>query len=170
MKKRVTLLVSFDVYEEDKDSDAIYEVEEMLEKLPGFCEVQHSSAYPHVKTIEEDEAQEYDRYQFDWFKVDSDISGEDFSDMEDQRENPLRPLRPSDFPDNQNYRKFIRAMKSISVGCEFYHGRFYYEGPAVRTDVEEGLDKQTILSAAEMAGVAVQVDTMGCSDVIIYHR
>ena len=69
--------------------------------------------------------------------------------------------------DNPAYVKFVKDMQKAGFVVEHYCGRWFYRGPAVRTDVENGIDEQDVIRATR---VKIQRDTMGRYDTIIYPR
>lgn len=68
---------------------------------------------------------------------------------------------------NNRYQQFVDDMRSAGIIVEHYRGRFYYEGPAARTHVSEGIDLQDIMSATK---VKLQWDNLGKEDFIVYPR
>ena len=65
------------------------------------------------------------------------------------------------------YKKFIRDMKASGIEVvEEYHGRYFYVGPAVSTDKENGPTLEDVIRATT---VKVQWDNLGL-DYIIYPR
>ena len=69
--------------------------------------------------------------------------------------------------DNPQYIKFVEDMQEAGIPVQHYDGRFYYRGPAVFTNVEEGLEKQDVYRATK---VKCQEDTLGRYDTIVYPR
>jgi hypothetical protein len=69
--------------------------------------------------------------------------------------------------DNPQYIKFVEDMQEAGIPVQHYNGRFYYRGPAVFTNVEEGLEKQDVYRATK---VKCQEDTLGRYDTIVYPR
>lgn len=63
--------------------------------------------------------------------------------------------------------KFVEDMDEAGIETEHYHGRYFWEGPAVRTNEDGGLTLQDVIRATT---VGVQWDTMGRSDYIVYPR
>lgn len=68
--------------------------------------------------------------------------------------------------DKDKYEQFIEDMKKANIEYDGeYHGRFFYHGPAVRTN-EKGFPKlQDIMRATK---VDLQWDNLGRNDYIIY--
>lgn len=66
---------------------------------------------------------------------------------------------------NEDHIRFIEDMEAVGHRIEFYQGRFYWKGPAVRTDVDGGVSLQAIHRATE---VKLQHDSLGKYDSIVY--
>lgn len=60
--------------------------------------------------------------------------------------------------DNKTCNKFVEDMKKAGLEIEHYHGRFFWEGPAVRVD-----DIQDAMSNTK---VELQWDHMGLSFIV----
>ena len=58
----------------------------------------------------------------------------------------------------KHYRRFVRDMKQAGFDVEHYQGRFFWSGPAVRTD-----DLQQVLSTTK---IPCQWDNMGLGYII----
>lgn len=65
-----------------------------------------------------------------------------------------------------HYTKFIDDMESTGYAWEDYSGRYFYHGPAVRTDEENGPTMQEVISATT---IPCQWDNMGY-DYIVYPK
>lgn len=64
-----------------------------------------------------------------------------------------------------SYKKFIRDMEANGFKWEEYRGRFYYHGPAVRTD-EQGLRGPTLQDVMRVSSVPVQWDNLGLHFIV----
>ena len=51
---------------------------------------------------------------------------------------------------NKDCVRFVKDMEEAGYETEHYRGRFYWEGPAVRTDEENGPTLQDVLSATKV--------------------
>lgn len=69
--------------------------------------------------------------------------------------------------DEPRYIEFVEDMRNAGIPVKHYNGRFYYRGPAVFTNVDEGLDRQDVYRATK---VKCQEDTLGRYDNIVYPR
>lgn len=143
--KRVTLLTTFLI-----PDDGIDKLIEEITSITGFERINRNSAYPHFVDV-----------------PDAPISVPEESDPV-EHEMDEENLKPEDYPDGHAYQTFIRAMNDIGLPCRLYHGRFFYVGPAVVTDVNGGISEDDILKAAYAAGVEVRTDAFGQYDKIIY--
>lgn len=65
---------------------------------------------------------------------------------------------------NQTVLQFVEDMRSAGYDVEHYHGRFYWQGPAVRTDEAGTPSLQDVIRATT---IPVQWDNMGY-DWIVY--
>lgn len=65
---------------------------------------------------------------------------------------------PDDY-DNITCQQFVRECQDAGLDVEHYHGRFYWEGPAVRADY--------LSDVMSVTGVRCQSDSMGLG-VIVY--
>lgn len=63
------------------------------------------------------------------------------------------------------FQKFSEECENAGFEHEQYNGRYSYEGPAVRTDEENGPSLQDVIRATSMK---LQWDTMGKTDFIVY--
>lgn len=69
--------------------------------------------------------------------------------------------------DEPRFVKFVEDMENAGFRVKHYAGRFYYRGPAVFTDEENGVTKQDVYRATK---VPVREDTLGRYDYIVYPR
>lgn len=82
----------------------------------------------------------------------------------------LVPAEKVSFPeeneenDKDIYEQFIEDMKSVGIECEDYEGRFFYHGPAVRTNEKGFPTRQDVIRATK---IEVQWDNLGL-DFIVY--
>lgn len=67
--------------------------------------------------------------------------------------------------DTEEANKFVRDMHVLGAEVEHYHGRFFWEGPAVRSGRD--FDMQEILGATK---VKCQWDSMGLDHIIYPYR
>lgn len=82
------------------------------------------------------------------------------------------PAEDVSFPEEENegidedvYEQFVKDMEKADIEYEEYNGRFFYHGPAVRTN-EKGFPKlQDVIRATK---VELQWDNLGKIDFIIY--
>lgn len=66
--------------------------------------------------------------------------------------------------DKDNYEQFIADMKKVGIACKEYKGRFFYHGPAVRTNEKGFPTRQDVIRATR---VELQWDNLGF-DFIVY--
>jgi hypothetical protein len=67
--------------------------------------------------------------------------------------------------DEDIYEQFVKDMEKAGIEYEEYQGRFFYHGPAVRTDEKEFPTLQDVIRATK---VTLQWDNMGKIDFIVY--
>ena len=65
---------------------------------------------------------------------------------------------------NPDVVKFVEDMDEAGIEYEHYHGRFFWEGPAVSTDEDGWPTMQDVIRATT---VKVQWDSLG-RDLIVY--
>jgi len=70
-----------------------------------------------------------------------------------------------DESDKDKYERFTRDMEKAGINYEEYHGRYFYHGPAVRTD-EKGFP--TLQDVSRATKVELQWDNLGKMDFIVY--
>lgn len=83
------------------------------------------------------------------------------------------PAEDVSFPEEENdkeddkdkYEQFVRDMEIVGIEYEEYKGRFFYHGPAVRTN-ENGFP--TLQDVVRATKVKLQWDNLGKSDLIVY--
>lgn len=63
-----------------------------------------------------------------------------------------------------NYEKFVRDMERAGIEYEEYKGRFFYHGPAVRTNEKGFPTRQDVIRATK---IRLQCDNLGL-DFIVY--
>ena len=66
-------------------------------------------------------------------------------------------VQPEDYT-NADHQKFIEDMHDAGYTCEHYHGRFYWEGAAVRVD--------DFSDAMAATSVRCQFDNMGLGYIV----
>lgn len=59
--------------------------------------------------------------------------------------------------------QFVNDMEDEGIEVEHYHGRFYWEGPAVRTDRNGWPTLQDVIRATS---VKVQWDSLGLDQIV----
>lgn len=67
--------------------------------------------------------------------------------------------------DEDIYEQFVEDMEKAGIEYEEYHGRFFYHGPAVRTNEKGFPTRQDVIRATK---VELQWDNLGKLDFIIY--
>lgn len=86
------------------------------------------------------------------------------------------PAEDVSFPEEENegieidediYEQFVEDMENVGIEYEEYHGRFFYHGPAVRTNEKGFPTRQDVIRATK---VELQWDNLGELDFIIYPR
>lgn len=66
------------------------------------------------------------------------------------------------------YQQFIENMEEVGYDVDLdYHGRFFYEGPAVRTNEDSEPTLQDVIRATR---VDLQWDSLGRNDYIVYPK
>jgi len=65
--------------------------------------------------------------------------------------------------DNTIYQQFVEDMEEAGIEWEHYRGRFYYEGPAARTNENGFPTQQDVIRATK---VNVQWDNMGFNWIV----
>lgn len=81
------------------------------------------------------------------------------------------PAEEVSFPEEENdkdqYEQFVEDMEKAGIDYEEYHGRFFYHGPAVRTNENGFPTREDVIRATK---VKLQWDNLGLSDFIVYPR
>ena len=61
--------------------------------------------------------------------------------------------------------QFVVDMEEAGLDVFHYKGRWFWEGPAVQTRVDEGIDLQSVVRATP---VKLQWEQLGKSDLVVY--